>query len=603
MFRSSDTSPSGVHMSLQALEEYGRRSFKPLPKRRRVADPEDREGLGLFTLAPGAPGSIITTTTSGTTTTTTTTAQDRSWSITANFPNVDKTMNMNSPITREQFMAHAGELAKRLTHSLQGRLSAADRMEFIQSMLQQQQMLQAAQQALSQEAGAASQANGEGGDLPSLLPLPNGNGAMGPSATYSVSVPIPGLSPDAKFDLDAVFAAGFEAGLAGAVGGFDPFDESGESQLSIFFSVVLKNLFKVDGLPESWEEVAEIYYSHRSPTLPAYLPGTANGQTSSDLGRRAARDLRDDDEEEGDADYDHLRQQGNTKKRKVPANVGASPGSRRGGGEGDDGHMGEGDLGNGYGGVSSRRGVGQRGGSEDDEGAGCGEQLDDKGSPYGSAARAGLARISGAGSSSPNGVVKPFGRLPLMALSNFASTAPPSARVGQLKAIVQARGKLAAAMVAGIQHKEMLKTRKRQLAAVMGVLSGTSNSSSADASAAASARASSLALDQALSMVGYLPSPSPASKNPESINPKASSSPVRGSGASTRDKRKAEGDGKENDVGLALPEQQGPPIRLSKRIGARLARTAAAMGKATPGKPTLPDCDFTFAVDSAGEFL
>lgn len=188
-----------------------------------------------------------------------------------------------------------------------------------------------------------------------------------------------------------------------------------------------------------------------------------------------------------------------------------------------------------------------------------------------------------------------------MALSNFASTAPPSARVGQLKAIVQARGKLAAAMVAGIQHKEMLKTRKRQLAAVMGVLSGTSNSSSADASAAASARASSLALDQALSMVGYLPSPSPASKNPESINPKASSSPVRGSGASTRDKRKAEGDGKENDVGLALPEQQGPPIRLSKRIGARLARTAAAMGKATPGKPTLPDCDFTFAVDSAAK--
>ena len=48
------------------------------------------------------------------------------------------------------------------------------------------------------------------------------------STTYSVSVPLPPLSPNAKFDLDAMFSAQFEASLAGAIGSFDRFDECGE---------------------------------------------------------------------------------------------------------------------------------------------------------------------------------------------------------------------------------------------------------------------------------------------------------------------------------------------------------------------------------------
>ncbi|KJA24338.1 hypothetical protein HYPSUDRAFT_200566 [Hypholoma sublateritium FD-334 SS-4] len=70
---------------------------------------------------------------------------------------------------------------------------------------------------------------------------------------------------------------------------------------------------------------------------------------------------------------------------------------------------------------------------------------------------------------------------------------PPPPFPGQLAMLVNKRGKLTAVTLAGLQHKEMHKSRKRQLAAVMGALS----------------HGDKLALDQALStnypLVGGLP--------------------------------------------------------------------------------------------------
>jgi hypothetical protein len=60
---------------------------------------------------------------------------------------------------------------------------------------------------------------------------------------------------------------------------------------------------------------------------------------------------------------------------------------------------------------------------------------------------------------------------------------PPPPFPGQLSMLIQKKGKLTAATLAGLQHKEQLKARKRQLAAVMGALS----------------HGDTLALDQALS--------------------------------------------------------------------------------------------------------
>ncbi|KAF8159853.1 hypothetical protein B0H34DRAFT_655742 [Crassisporium funariophilum] len=128
---------------------------------------------------------------------------------------------------------------------------------------------------------------------------------------------------------------------------------------------------------------------------------------------------RDDDDGRGDGDYvDHLRQPGNTKKRKVPANAGGSP----------------------------RGGLGGDGGRPDRD------RDRDRDRDHES-------------STTPPPVY------------------PPPAFPGQLSLLAQKRGKLTAATLAGLQHKELLKIRKRQLAAVMGALS----------------HGDTLALDQALS--------------------------------------------------------------------------------------------------------
>jgi len=204
----------------------------------------------------------------------------------------------------------------------------------------------------------------------------------------------------------------------------------------------------------------------------------------------------EDDDGQGDGDYiDHLQQPGNTKKRKVPANAS----------------------------VSQRDEV-ERSDHMQDEGG-------ERGVPMGRVVDCDdLETYSverymsgGAGYHHPH----PY------QLSPQASLVPTMYHGWR-------RGKLTAATLAGLQHKELLKTRKRQLAAVLGALS----------------HGDTLALDQALS-VSY---PFEGVKNTE------------------------------------------PTIRLSKRRVARMARTMMKENKEGGGKRSkLPGCEFTFSCPCASE--
>jgi len=130
-----------------------------------------------------------------------------------------------------------------------------------------------------------------------------------------------------------------------------------------------------------------------------------------------------EEEDGGDGDYiDHLQQPGNTKKRKVPANAssggGGATGSMRGGGHDDD---------------------------EDDPGGDTGAV----GRDHEDGGRTGEEHVV-------DNVYQPPARVFPSVMSMLAE------RKGK---------KMAAATLAGLQHKEMLKARKRQLAAVLGALS------------------------------------------------------------------------------------------------------------------------------------
>lgn len=145
---------------------------------------------------------------------------------------------------------------------------------------------------------------------------------------------------------------------------------------------------------------------------------------------------REDEEIGGDGDYiDHLQQPGNTKKRKVPTNM---SGSRHGNHHPD---------------------VGSGNSAVDD--------------------RAGSA-VSLVGNSENNkGIPVAWPNDSDTALDIFALAAVPlSSSIPQVR-----KGRLSVATLAGLQHKEMLKNRKRQLAVVLGALS----------------HGDTLALDQALS--------------------------------------------------------------------------------------------------------
>lgn len=190
------------------------------------------------------------------------------------------------------------------------------------------------------------------------------------------------------------------------------------------------------------------------------------------------------DEDSGDGDYiDHLQQPGNTKKRKVPANMSSAA----------HGHD--------------------------------------------------ASSVSG-GEDEPTDRAIPTGRTD----SEYDSLGTQALNASAGGAGVR-RGKLSRATLAGLQHKEMLKSRKRQLAVVLGALS----------------HGDTLALDHALS----------------------TTYPFAQSG----------GDGAHLDASR---------VRLSRRPAARLARAYKAFWRTLTlpdDQQRVPDSDFTFVYHSASKCL
>ncbi|TFK88422.1 hypothetical protein K466DRAFT_520836 [Polyporus arcularius HHB13444] len=154
------------------------------------------------------------------------------------------------------------------------------------------------------------------------------------------------------------------------------------------------------------------------------LSGALSGVLGySGPGGGGSADGQDDEDGDGDGDgdyVDHLQQPGNTKKRKVPANMSGSA----------DGH----DAGS--------------------TGSGAEDELLDRGHPSNRERDADADSVSGAGSVAGGG---------------GGGTQYSMGRNG-LGTLLGKKGKLSRATLIGLQHKEMLKSRKRQLAAVIGAL-------------------------------------------------------------------------------------------------------------------------------------
>lgn len=188
------------------------------------------------------------------------------------------------------------------------------------------------------------------------------------------------------------------------------------------------------------------------------------------------------DEDSGDGDYiDHLQQPGNTKKRKVPANMS-------------------------------------------------------------SAAHGHDASSASGGEDEPTDRAIPTGRPD----SEYDSIGTQALNVSS-GGTGQRRGKLSRATMAGLQHKEMLKSRKRQLAVVLGALS----------------HGDTLALDHALS--------------------------------TTYPFAQSVGDGTHPDSAR---------VRLSRRPGPRLARAYKAVRRTLTlpaDQHSFPESDFTFVYHSASK--
>ncbi|KAI8985539.1 hypothetical protein BD414DRAFT_507998 [Trametes punicea] len=166
------------------------------------------------------------------------------------------------------------------------------------------------------------------------------------------------------------------------------------------------------------------------------------GSSADGTGFVDGRDTGADEDESGEGDYvDHLQQPGNTKKRKVPANMSGSAHGHDAGSTGS--------------------------GAEDESG--------DRSIPTGrgrdgDAVSVGIGGVGGGGTGGGGGSGSGAG------LGLGPGTQGLPGRGGR-------RGRLTRATLAGLQHKEVLRSRKRQLAAVLGAL----------------AHGDTLALDQALS--------------------------------------------------------------------------------------------------------
>lgn len=227
------------------------------------------------------------------------------------------------------------------------------------------------------------------------------------------------------------------------------------------------------------ESLAEELIAHADSSLQSYYAsvfgGTRNGDTLDLSAAYQLGKMGKSEEDQSEGDYtDHLQQPGNTKKRKVPANMS---------------------------GAAQGREAEPQLGAED-------EILDS------------LAILNDRANHG----------LDLSALPPLVNSTPR-------------KGKITPSTLAGLQHKELLKHRKRQLAAVLGALS----------------LGDTLALDQALST--HLPF-----------------------------------------AGSMIRSGSNPPkVRLSRRPGPRLARVAKVHAASMPPqkKPSFPTAQFVFTFSSA----
>lgn len=244
--------------------------------------------------------------------------------------------------------------------------------------------------------------------------------------------------------------------------------------------------------------------------------GGGNGDGGREDGYGYADGGEEDEEEGGDGDYvDHLQQPGNTKKRKVPANMSGSAHGHDGGDSGS--------------------------GAEDEAGDRSLERDGDAVSGLGAGGGAG----SGGGGGGGGGGGTRGGGL--------------GSGLGKGK-----KGRLSRATVAGLQHKELLKSRKRLLAAVLGSLP----------------QGDTLALDQALSADALF----------------------------MRAQAQAQAQLHAGPGNAALPPP--PRVRLSRRRVPRVARALKTYKESHPHEQsdenevpaTVPSDEFSFVFNSASEW-
>ncbi|KAJ3994272.1 hypothetical protein F5050DRAFT_544364 [Lentinula boryana] len=230
---------------------------------------------------------------------------------------------------------------------------------------------------------------------------------------------------------------------------------------------------------------------------------------------------RDEDSTNGDGDYiDHMQQPANTKKRKVPANMSRLQGAH-----------------------DSASGQSVEDEAEDHDGTlmiGIPTGTFDPSTNDGNTGQGDAGGAEGEGKSS----MSTMRRL-----------------------LARRKTRLSAVTLAGLQHKETLRVRKRQLATVLGALS----------------HGDTLALDQALSNNSAYPFSAPSSLTSNILDEMSADSGL--------------------DARGAAPAADGRPslrIRLSKRAGPRLARRAPLRLKENEEpRVQVPESDFAFVCHSA----
>ncbi len=363
------------------------RRIKPLPKRRRTSGPENSE-----------PFSPITSTSQNISPAILQTLSQQQWQQ----PTLSPLDTLNSNIAADELLPHADNLSTRM--ALQN--------YYLPILGNVQHFL-------------ADQGRGNGNDSGSTLA-----GAAALAAVTGDSGNI--LSPLA--DLESIeFGVHLAAAAAAAVAAGVPMSGLGNLGMGLANMNMGMGMGDITSPMTGAGKVDSGEAERSSPSLQASnAPLSVIREAGTHPGCQEEGSIRGQDEY-----VDQVFQPGNTKKRKVPANVGGSP---RGTGNTSDivrpaspslSYLDEEGL-DGHSGVAAAEGIPQSDGNGDQD-RGRDRDYDSTSSP--------------------------------------PPAYPPLPFPGQMSMLKQRKGKLTAVTFAGLQHKEMLKVRKRQLASVMGSLS------------------------------------------------------------------------------------------------------------------------------------